>query len=245
MAVELGFLIFMCNNDNTIIYSVYQQMWQNAWPLITHNQIKHDVYLNGKTDTRRGITLLARIKPPISKVIKAFLRQMQQLEPQLYYYPESDLHVTVLSILSCRTDYQLAAEDHAVYVQLIQDIVSKTPTFKLDFKGITLADNAIVVCGYVADDTLAKLRADLRQQVGASGLTHSMDARYNLVTAHCTVARFPCDLQQPSVFTEFLQSNREHAFGSLDVTQLELVVNDWYQSKANTQVLANMSLLTP
>ena len=238
-------LPIMSKHKNTSMLSVYQYMWQNAWPLITHNQIKHDVYLNGKTDTRRGITLLARIKPPVSKVISGFLSQMQQLEPQLYYYPESDLHVTVLSILSCRTDFQLAAEDHAVYVQLIEDIVSKTPVFKLEFKGITLADNAVVVCGYVADDSLAKLRADLRQYVATSGLAHSMDSRYSLVTAHSTVARFPCGLQQPSVFADFLQTNREHVFGSLEVTKLELVVNDWYQSKANTQVLANMSLLAP
>jgi 2'-5' RNA ligase len=243
VAVEQGFLIFMCNNDNTIMYSVYQQMWQNAWPLITQNQIKHDVYLNGKIDTRRGITLLARIKPPGSNAISTFLSQMQQLEPQLYYYPQSDLHVTVLSILSCSAGYQLAIEEQSDYVELIQDAVNKTAAFKLEFKGITLADNAIVVCGYVADDTLAKLRAELRQHVSASDLAHSMDARYNLVTAHSTVARFRGDLQQPSAFADFLQANREYSFGSLHVSQLELVVNDWYQSKANTQVLAKMNLL--
>ncbi|KXI30720.1 2'-5' RNA ligase family protein [Paraglaciecola hydrolytica] len=223
--------------------SVYQDMWQRAWPLISDNQISLDPFLSGKTDTRRGITLLARIKSPVSESIYAFLQQMQQREPEQYYYPLSDLHVTVMSVLSCQPDYQLSAADQAKYVDLIQNIVRKTPAFNIEFKGITLADSGVMVCGYVTDDSLVALRAELRTQVGASNLLHSMDKRYTLITAHSTVARFRSSLQQPGALGAFLQANRNTYFGKLPVTELELVVNDWYQSKANTQLLANINLL--
>jgi hypothetical protein len=55
--------------------------------------------------------------------------------------------------------------------------------------------------------------------------------------------RFKEPLQAPSRFSEFLQANRQRYFGQLRVEQLELVVNDWYQSKANTELLGKFDLL--
>ena len=145
--------------------AVYQQMWHSGWPLINANQVKQDPYLNGKADTRRGITLLARIKSPVCESFSGFLAKMQQLEPEQYYYPMSDMHVTVLSVLSCQAGYQVALEDIPHYVELIQNIVNKTPCFNIEFKGITLADSGVIVCGYVADDSLAELRSAIRKKV--------------------------------------------------------------------------------
>jgi 2'-5' RNA ligase len=235
----------MVGDDTRSMETVYRQMWQHAWPLINSNQVSLDPFLNGKSDTRRGITLLARITPPVSQTITAFMADMQRLEPEQYYYPPSDLHVTVMSILSCHADYQLPTSDKPKYGDLLQNIVAKTPCFNIEFKGITLADSGVLICGYVADDSLAELRTELRTQVGASDLSHSMDQRYTLVTAHNTVVRFRAKLQKTHTFAAFLQANRERYFGKLEVTQLELVVNDWYQSKANTELLTKINLSKP
>jgi 2'-5' RNA ligase len=225
------------------VRQIYQDMWQHAWPLIHSNEITPDPYLSGKPDRRRGITLLARITDPLNAAIRQFLNEAYTLEPTQYYYPNSDLHVTVMSILSCEENFQLLLSDKPAYVNLIQNIVQGIRPFIIEFDGLTVAESGVVLCGYNPNNALSQLRNALRHQVTQSALAHSMDKRYTLMTAHSTVLRFKEPLQAPSRFSEFLQANRQRYFGQLRVEQLELVVNDWYQSKANTELLGKFDLL--
>jgi hypothetical protein len=220
----------------------YQNMWQCAWPLINSNQTSYDPYLCGKLDTRRGITLLARITAPVNSAITEFLQELYALEPQQYYYPSCDLHVTVMSVLSCIEDYQLSLLDKPKYVDLIRSIVKNTPRFFINFDGITLADSGVLLRGYVNNQSLENLRSRLRIDIKNCDAPHSMDTRYTIVTAHSTVMRFRQKLQNPLGFADFLCANRQRYFGQVEVTQLELVVNDWYQRQGNTESLGTFQL---
>lgn len=221
----------------------YQQMWHQALPLIRSNQTFHDPYLCGKLDTRKGITLLARINAPVNSAICEFLHEMRAIEPQQYYYPSGDLHVTVMSVLSCIKGYQLSVLDKPKYVDLIDSIVKNFPCFGVEFNGITLADSGVLLRGFVNNHSLEKLRDTLRIDIKNGDVPQSMDKRYTLMTAHSTVMRFKEPLNASSRFAEFLQDNRQRYFGQLRVEQLELVVNDWYQTKANTELLGKFDLL--
>jgi 2'-5' RNA ligase len=221
----------------------YKDMWQNAWPLINSNNITTDPYILGKHDTRRGITLLVRITHPLNVAIQQFLNEACLLEPAQYYYPNSDLHVTVMSILTCVEGFKLLTTDKPAYVNLIQNILQDIQRFTFEFDGITITPSGLLLCGYLSDNTLNHLRNKLRRQVAQSNLAHSMDKRYTIVTAHSTIIRFTQKLQAPSRFAKFLLENRQRYFGQLRVEQLELVVNDWYQSKANTELLGKFDLL--
>ncbi|MEP7704687.1 hypothetical protein [Paraglaciecola sp. 25GB23A] len=216
----------------------YQQMWHQALPLIKSNQTFHDPYLCGKLDTRKGITLLARINAPVNSVICEFLHELRALEPEQYYYPSGDLHVTVMSVLSCIEGYQLSVLDKPKYVDLIGSIVKNTPCFGVEFNGITLADSGVLLRGYVNNHSLEKLRDTLRIDIKNCNAPHSMDKRYTIVTAHSTVMRFREKLQNPLRFADYLVDNQQRYFGRVDVAQLELVVNDWYQRQANTDLLS-------
>jgi hypothetical protein len=221
----------------------YQQMWHQALPLIRSNQTFHDPYLCGKLDTRKGITLLARIDVPVNSAICEFLHEMHSLEPQQYYYPTSDLHVTVMSVVSCVEGYQLSVLDKPKYVDLINAIVKKIPCFGVEFNGITLAESGVLLRGFVNNQSLQQLRDTLRIDIKNADVPQSMDKRYTLMTAHSTVMRFKEPLKAPSLFVDFIQDNRQRYFGQLHVQQLELVVNDWYQRKSNTELLGKFDLL--
>ena len=76
----------------------------------------------------------------------------------------------------------------------------------------------------------------------ASALPQSLDARYAIQTAHLTVARLRQPLADIPAYLEIIEKYRPVHFGVMQVRQLELVYNDWYQRAAHTQKLAQFAL---
>ena len=53
---------------------------------------------NAKNDNRMSLVLLIRISPEISTKIEKCISEFKQIEPNLYYYPKEDFHITVIDI---------------------------------------------------------------------------------------------------------------------------------------------------
>jgi len=198
--------------------------------------------LNSNNDTRRGITILVRIPDNIKREISSFLSTLEHLEPSQYYYPLSDLHVTILSIISCRPGFQLTDFRPEAYCQEIKHALKSVTAFQIEFSGITASTGCIMIQGYPKGSQLDQLRANLREGFRESGLESTIDSRYKLITAHITVARFQSPLKDPVTFTDKLNSYRDYNFGTLDVNELEFVYNDWYQKAATTKHIASFKL---
>ena len=91
-------------------------------------------------------------------------------------------------------------------------------------------------------DELYKLRNRLRENFRKTNLQQTIDSRYVLQTAHSTVVRFKAPLQKPAAFLKKVQEYRNHDFGSMEVRELELVYNDWYQRQSLVQLLGRFRL---
>ncbi len=89
-----------------------------------------------------------------------------QLEPQQYYYPASDLHLTVLSLISCYSGFALSQIDTAAYVDLVKEVIADTGPFRLDFQGITASPSCVLVQGFFDNQQFNQLRAKLRSAFG-------------------------------------------------------------------------------
>ena len=227
---------------NLSLSNHYAQMWQTASDRIRRGDIEPDPLLDALDDTRYGMSLLARPDEPTAAAIRAFLQECWQLEPAQYYYPISDLHLTVLSIISCYPRFRLEQVELQAYQQCVAQALNSFPPFALTFSGITASPSTVVLQGYPQDNTLEKLRNRLRTVFQQSGLEHSIDSRYRIVTAHSTVVRFREKLLQPVRFADFLAQQRQRHFGSFRINSLELVGNDWYQRKAKTVLLKTYPL---
>ncbi|RPD48590.1 hypothetical protein DNI29_08220 [Hymenobacter sediminis] len=94
-----------------------------------------------------------------------------------------------------------------------------------------------MVQGFPEDDTLNRLRNELRTAFRRSGLQQSIDQRYALQTAHSTVLRFTTPLHCPDQLVAELRHHQHTPIGTFQVDTLELVYNDWYQRAADTVVL--------
>jgi 2'-5' RNA ligase len=220
----------------------YTNLWEASLARFKHHDFEYDNLLDAPSDDRYGITLLLRPEAVVKSAIQAFLKSLKAIEPDQYYYQNSDIHVTVMSIISCYTGFRIDQIDPQEYFRVIGQSLAGLEPFQIRFKGITASPSAIMLQGFPENDTLNQLRDRLRENFKNSELQQSLDKRYAIQTAHTTVVRLRKPLADPAPFIEKLKSSRETDFGTTTVSEVELVYNDWYQKQAKVEKLKSFVL---
>ena len=219
----------------------YDAMRTAALSLLAHGEAELDPLIDSPHDTRRGLTLLTRPPATITAAIQEMLAEFQAIDPAQYYYPTPDIHLTLLSIISCYPGFTLAAVDPARYQAALQAILADCRPFTITYAGLTASPGGIMVQGFPQDAGLQHLRTATRKFFQNTDLPQSIDHRYVLQTAHSTVIRFRKPLASPARLLATFRQYQQHFFGSFEVNTAELVFNDWYQRAANTRLLARYS----
>ena len=220
----------------------YDQLYKTSSEAISAGKYAIDSELKNESDSRFGITLLIRPSDEVKANMQLFLNELKAIEPKQYYYPDSDIHITVMSIISCSEEFQLTQISPNDYIQLICKSMVDADKIKIHFKGVTASPSALMIQGFPTDETLDNLRNKLRENFKNSELQQTIDSRYTISTAHSTVMRFQEPLQNPKKLIEITDKFRDFDFGEFDVKNLELVYNDWYQRKSTTRILGNFGL---
>lgn len=220
----------------------YNQLYRKSSKAILEGNYHLETELNNKSDSRFGLTLLIRPSQEIKANIQLFLNELKAIDSAQYYYPDSDIHITVLSIISCYEGFTLDKIRVEDYIEIVQKSLADLDKIKIKFRGITASPSAIMIQGFPIDESLNILRNKLRENFKKSTLEQSIDSRYSLTTAHSTVMRFQEPLQNPKKLIEIADKFRDYDFGELTIENLELVYNDWYQREENTIHLKNFNL---
>lgn len=227
------------------ITTIYQQLWDQSVEKFRREQYELDPLINDRSDTRRGLTLIARFDPKTVEVINNFLYEARRIDPGQYYYPASDLHLTVLSVISCTANFSLKDVKLADYKAVINQSLAGVGPLKLAFKGITASPSCILLQGIPQDNQLNNMRARLRAGFKNSNLQHSIDSRYAIKTAHSSIIRFQAQVKNSERFINLLEKYRDFDFGTLEINELEFVFNDWYQKQEMGQILHRQPLIQP
>jgi len=215
----------------------YNQLYTKSTQAISNNNYILDPKIDDKTDNRFGITLLIRPPESIKNEIQLFLNELKKEDPAQYYYPNSDIHITVLSIISCYDGFSLSQINPEEYITIIQENLATLQNLEINLSGITASDSTIMIQGFPSNDTLNSFRDALREAFKNSNLQRSIDSRYTLFTAHISVCRFRKTIADTAKFISILKKYHKQDFGKFTVDKVELVCNDWYQRKEKTQVL--------
>jgi 2'-5' RNA ligase len=214
----------------------YNNLYENSIDEIRTEGCKTDSLIKSPTDNRFGITLL--IRPPllVKKRIDIFLKELKNIDNQQYYYPLSDIHITVMSIISCADGFDLKNISIPNYIRIIENSIQDVGKFRIKFKGITASTSTIMIQGFYGE-ILNTMRNNLRINFQKSHLEQTIDKRYSIKTGHSTVVRFQNKLEQENNYLEALEKYKNFDFGEFDVNRVELVFNDWYQSKEHVKTL--------
>lgn len=206
----------------------YDKLYHESTAKIASGNYEIDELIDSKSDYRFGITLVIRPDEITKNNIQRFLAEASAIEPNQYYYQNTDLHITAMSIISCYVGFNLQQINIDDYVKLIGRILTKYQKFKIQFKGLTASSSCILLQGFLTD-TLNEIRDDLRIAFKNTDLQQSIDKRYAIQTAHSTVIRFKQTLRNENQLLELLEKYRNFDFGTFEVRKIELVYNDWYQ----------------
>ncbi|MFV0566148.1 MAG: mutarotase [Flavobacteriaceae bacterium] len=220
----------------------YKNLYDTSIAKISRGEYVIDNLIDSDQDQRFGITLLLRPSEEIKNNIQRFLSQLKHIEPEQYYYDNSDIHITVLSIISCYNGFQINDINSNDYIKIIEQSLVKTPNLEITFQGLTASPSCIMLQGFTNNDTLNTVRDNLRKNFKNTTLQQSIDQRYAIQTAHSTVVRFRKKLNNKTGFIKFIETHKNDFFGSFKPKTLELVHNDWYQRKQYVKKLATFNL---
>jgi 2'-5' RNA ligase len=221
----------------------YEGLWSAAIPKIRAGNIEIDpVLAAGLPDRRRGLTLIGRPSPQVRRQVAAFVRRLRSLEPDQLYYTPSQLHLTVLSLFTAMVAPETLLARTKDYVAGVDAVLSKAASFQVELSGITASSGAVMIQGFLENESLNEIRDALRAQLRAGGLGVHLDGRYRLVTAHMTVARFRAPLRDSGKFAAALEEARDLPFGVTKVTNIRLVKNDWYMTTATLEIIKRYRL---
>ncbi|OBT26026.1 hypothetical protein A9266_05385 [Vibrio tasmaniensis] len=225
-----------------MIQSIYDDMWQRFELALKRNEYELDPYLSDlENDTRRGITALAYLnqgnRSTVNEIIR-FQKEVRELEPEQYYHPSNELHLTVLSVISCLPEFAVTEIDVNSYIDVFRSVLKNTGKIEIRYQGVSASPNCIVIQGFPTSDTLERLRNELRTQLTEAGVRVTFDSRYKLVTAHSSIIRFKAPLNDAQQLLALCQRYRNHDFGRVVLEDFELVFNNWYQNLDVTKSLA-------
>ena len=215
----------------------YEQLWSKALASFEKQEFELDPLIDNKSDFRRGLTLLIRPDQKTKKNISIFLNELKDVDPNQYYYPPSDFHITVMSIISCYQGFNLDMVSIDKYLKIIEKSIKNILNEKIVFKGITASGSCMMLKGFPETGALNQLRDNLRQKFGASDLMNSIDSRYKINAAHLTVMRFKNNPKNLTRLLKSLEKYRDVNFGEFEVKKFDFVFNDWYLKKENTRTL--------
>lgn len=219
----------------------YNQLYVNAIQKIEQNKYETDDLIDNASDNRFGLTLLIRPCDEVKSRIQTFLKKVRSIDPGQYFYPETDIHVTVMSIVSCYDGFDLSLVDKNAYIKVIEESITRENKLNILFEGITASPSCVMVRGF-ANHYLDELRNKLRANYRKSALEQSMDKRYSIRTAHSTVVRFKNTLKRKEDWLKTLKEYEQFYFGTCTPETIELVYNDWYQRTEKTKLLHKFKL---
>ena len=216
---------------------LYKNIFDKAKNEIFNDNYFIDELIDSPTDKRFGISLIMRPNEKVKLKIENVLSKIFQIEPEQYYYPKSDLHLTVLSIISCYSGFNLSKISIDEYSAIVTKSLRSIENFDIVFSGITLTNSGILIKGFPSDNSLNLLRENLRNNFKNVNLQQSIDARYSITTAHITALRFRKKLKEKERFLNLIEQYKYYHFGNSKIVNFELVYNDWYQKVTKVKIL--------
>ena len=214
---------------STELINIYNKLYNDGMEKIRADQYQtDDLITSSSADQRFGLALVIRPDEHVKERILKFLAALQAIEPHQYYYPSSDIHITVLPIIDCYVGFDFNQIEVQDYIDLINQSISSPQNIEIDFKGITASPSCIMIQGFPQQSALDDLRNGLRTAFKTSSLQQTIDTRYFLRTAHATVVRFTQPFTAKEEFLQVLEKFKDYDFGKATISEMELIYNDWY-----------------
>lgn len=229
-------------HESDLLPSFYRDLCEQGSRALLGQTIQIAPFLDDlKKDLRRGLTLIVRPSPQVTRQLTAVNERLREVAPCHFYYEPSRFHFTIISLITACETFDLTKTPLELYERTIREVLAAFPPFEVEFMGVGATPNSIIAKGFPVGGTLEAIREVLRYRLRATGLGHGLDERYRSRGAHVTMARFKV-LENVGIMIAYLDKNCESPLGRMHVPQAQLVVNDFYMSPEKAKVVAEIAL---
>lgn len=197
-----------------------------------------DENLNNNNDTRRGIALLIRPSEEVLKNIQNKANELKKIDSSLYVYSKDCLHITLYSFIKQTEDFTYEHEQHELYSRISKEALSCFKSFKINCKGLMFTDKTVLVKGF-PEDMMQQIKQKIRETLNRYNISNNEPYKDDMY--HLSLARFKSRIVNREKLIKFVEENYNNDFGSFDVSEVELIYHDWYDTKR--EVLGKISLL--
>lgn len=147
------------------------------------------------TDMRCGVNIICRPSTDVVQYILSIQEYLRVSEPDQYYYPPSDLHLTLVEICHSRTPED-ALRIAGVVGPEIRRLAAITSLPKVDSPMLVFDSHAVALNFLPTDEALQNARQSIREGLVNIGI--STDARHETKSAHVTLMRYITPLRSSS-----------------------------------------------
>lgn len=220
--------------DRSFLDKHYEKITEDNRDRILAGGTGDGLLWNAPNDSRMALVVLIRISPAITRKINDRIRELREIEPDMYYYPDADLHITVMDILRGQEGRRIPDELDQ-YIHCIKECSREIRPFEITFDGLAASDNAVMVRGYYEEELL-KFREALRTSLAQHGLP--LEERYRTISSHITIARLYERFQNADKLLEYVE--KSHKFGTMTVDSMEISFHNWYDTKKQVLSVAGL-----
>jgi len=176
-----------------------QRYRENGEREVLSTGIAEDAVLAGElrepgSDRRFGVALVCRPNREIREQIAAIRLRLMEHEPDQYYYPPQDLHLTLVEICHSRTEEE-ADRTAAAVRELPSDWLRSQPAVALDAPTLAYGSRGAALNFLPCDGGLQQLRSAIREELTGNGV--AIESRYLPMSAHVTFLRYTTRLRTP------------------------------------------------
>lgn len=219
--------------------SLYDSIYDNNIVDIESGNIKIDEYLKGsKLDSRMGVSLIIPIHS-ISYSYSNLVSSLKKIEPEQYYYPTRDLHITIFDYVQGTEKYVRNTELEKAFIEISKQSLKIVHAFPITLRGIVFSNEAGIIQGYDTN-ILFKIRGKIRGLLNQNGIKNN--ERYESESAHITFMRFMNPLQKAKELCKFINENRELKIGFPTIEEVEMVEHDWYNHKISKRIIEKIKI---
>jgi 2'-5' RNA ligase len=148
-----------------------------------------------RTDMRCGVNIICRPTVDVVDYIVSIQEYLRVFEPDQYYYPPSDLHLTLVEICHSRTPEEVFHIADVVGPETSR-IAATASVPKVDSPMLVFDSRAIALNFLPADGTLQNTRQSILEGLVNIGI--SVDSRHEAKSAHVTLMRYITPLRSES-----------------------------------------------
>jgi len=151
-----------------------------------------------------------------------------------YYFPKSDIHITVFEFVSSRPDFRKYEGNIHLFKKVTERVLSDFGRFEIELVGTVFTNSSGLVAG-VDGGKLIEIRERLRKELKTVGIEPL--ERYRSISSHISFMAFRTKPKSEEHLLSLIEKTKEMNMGVIEVSTVELVEQDWYSREKNRKLI--------